>query len=177
MDLRETPLENRIVFRGRIVTVRDDRVALPDGREARREVVEHPGGVAVVAVTDALDVLTVRQFRYPMGEILREIPAGKLEPGEDPAACGLRELREETGYLSADFEPLGVLYPSPGVYGEKMYLFLARDLTFVGQQLDDGEFLTVEALPFGTLTDMILSNEIKDAKTIAGVMMARERIL
>ena len=176
MDLLETCLEKNTVFHGRIVTLRDDRVVLPDGREAWREVVEHPGGVAVAAVTDDLRVLTVRQFRYPMGEVIREIPAGKLEPGESPAACGLRELREETGFHSARFEPLGLIYPSPGIYGEKMHLFLARDLTFAGQRLDDGEFLTVEALPLDMLIGMILSNEIKDAKTVIGLMMAREHL-
>ena len=177
MELRETCLEKRTVYRGRIVSLRDDRVMLPDGREARREVVEHSGGVAVVALTDTFDVLTIRQFRYPVTEVIREIPAGKLEPGEDPAACGLRELREETGYTCARFEPLGVIYPSPGVYGEKLHLFLARDLTYIGQKLDDGEFLTVEPLQLDILFHDIISNKIKDAKTIIGIMMTRARFL
>ena len=176
MNLRETCLDSKTVFRGRIVNVRDDRVSLPDGREARREVIEHPGGVAVVALTDNCEVLIVRQFRYPHMEIMCEIPAGKLEPGEDPAECGRRELREETGFVCEHFEPLGTLYPSPGCYAEILYLFLARTLTFAGQNLDDEEFLTVEMCPMETLIDRVMSNEIKDAKTIAGLMMARERI-
>ncbi|MDR3207557.1 MAG: NUDIX hydrolase [Oscillospiraceae bacterium] len=173
MDLFETKLDGRLVYQGRIVNVREDRVRLPDGRVAAREVVEHSGGVGIVALTDEGDVLMVRQFRYPMGEIVREIPAGKLEPGEDPAACAARELREETGYTCARLDSLGVTYPSPGCYGEKLYLFLARTLTYVGQALDDQEFLVVESLPLDALVAQIMSGEIKDGKTIIGVLKAR----
>ena len=176
MELRETRLDGHTLYHGHIVNVRMDRVSLPDGRETTREVVEHPGGVAVVAIDDKDFVLTVRQFRYPFMEITREIPAGKLEIGEDPAECGRRELREETGYACSRLEALGVIYPSPGCYGEKLHLFLARDLSFKGQCLDREEFLTVELLSMEQLMDQILSNEIKDGKTIAGLMLARERL-
>jgi len=174
--LREARLDGQTLYRGKIVNVRVDSVALPDGRTATREVVEHPGGVAVVAVTDAGEVFTVRQYRYPFGEVTREIPAGKLEPGEDPLACALRELREETGYVCGRMEPLGVIYASPGVYTEKLHLYLALDLTFVGQKLDDGEFLHVESTPLQELVSQAASNEIKDAKTIIGIMLAQGRI-
>ncbi len=176
MELKETRLGGETVYRGKIVNVRMDNVSLPDGREVTREVIEHPGGVAVVALTAQNEVLTVRQFRYPMMEVTLELPAGKLEPGEDPAACGLRELREETGYECAAFEPLGVVYPSPGCYGEKLYLFLARELTYVGQRLDDGEFLTAEAIPLETLVGQIMTNDIKDGKTIIGLMMTKRKL-
>lgn len=174
MELRETRLGGEVVYRGKIVNVRMDRAALPDGREVTREVIEHPGGVAVAAVTDNGEILTVRQFRYPMQEITRELPAGKLEPGEDPADCGRRELREETGYDCAVFEPLGVIFPSPGCYGEKLFLYLARELTYVGQSLDTDEFLAVESFPLADLMRQIMNNEIKDSKTIIGIMMTHQ---
>ena len=176
MDFVETRVGGETLYRGKIVNVRLDRVALPDGREATREVVEHPGGVAIVALTDDGSVLTVRQFRYPIGEVIQEIPAGKLEYGENPAECAARELREETGYVAARIEPLGVIYASPGVYGERLHLYFARGLSFAGQHLDDGEFLAVEPVPLEELVCRAVRNEIKDAKTITGLMLARERL-
>jgi ADP-ribose pyrophosphatase len=176
LNLIETKLDGQLVYQGRIINVRRDRVRLPDGREAAREVVEHSGGVGVVALTHTGEVLIVRQFRYPMGEVVREIPAGKLEPGEEPAVCAARELREETGYVCARLESLGVTYPSPGCYGEKLHLYLARDLTYVGQALDDQEFLEVEPLSLDALVEQILSGEIKDGKTIIGALKGREWI-
>ena len=176
MHLHETRLDSQTLYRGKIVNVRMDRISLPDGREATREVVEHPGGVAVVALTEEGNVLMVRQFRYPFGEVTQEIPAGKLEPGEDPAVSALRELREETGFISARLEPLGEIYASPGVYGEKLHLFLAEELSFLGQCLDDEEFLSVESVPLHELINRAVRNEIKDAKTVVGIMLTRERI-
>ena len=176
LKLEETTLRRETVYTGRIVNVRQDLVRLPDGREALREVVEHPGGVAVLPLTADRHVVLVRQFRYPFGEILWEIPAGKLEPGEDPAACGLRELREETGYTADRYEPLGVVYASPGIYGEKLYLFVAREIHYVGDCPDDGEFLNVETRPLDEVVRMILDGTIKDSKTIAAVLWAREKL-
>lgn len=176
MELRETRLGGEVLFRGRIVNVREDSVSLPDGREARREVVEHPGGVAVVALTGDGRVVAVRQYRYPMGEISLEIPAGKLEPGEEPAACGRRELLEETGYVSGRFESLGVIYPSPGYCAEKLYLFLATELAQMGARPDEDEWLEVAHVPFSEMVGGILSNEVRDAKTIAGVLIAERRL-
>ncbi|MDR1158028.1 MAG: NUDIX hydrolase [Oscillospiraceae bacterium] len=176
MDLRETPLGGEILYRGKIVDVRVDRVALPDGKEATREVVVHPGGVAVVAVTRDRRVVAVRQYRYPMGEVLLEIPAGKLEPGEDPADGGRRELLEETGYTPGRYEPLGVLYPTPGYCQEKLHLFLATDLTQAGANPDEDEWLEVVHVPLDEMMARILDGRVRDAKTIAGVLMARGRL-
>ena len=176
IDLRETRIDGKPVYQGKIVNVRLDRVSLPDGSEATREVVEHPGGVAVVALTGTGEVLTVRQFRYPFGEITQEIPAGKLEKGEEPANCALRELREETGYDANHLFRLGTIYASPGIFGEKLHLFLATGLSFSGQQLDKGEFLSVESTPLVTLIRRAANNDIKDAKTIVGLMLAREHL-
>ena len=129
MDMTEKTVSRQEVFKGRIVSVRVDRVSLPDGSEASREVVEHNGGVAVLALDGENNVLTVTQYRYVFGRNTVEIPAGKLDhPGEDPAAAGLRELKEETGAVPERYESLGRVLPSPGCYGEILYLFLARDL-------------------------------------------------
>ncbi len=176
MELTERRISGETLFRGRIVNVREDRVLLPDGKEALREVIEHPGGVAVLALTDDLKVATVRQFRYPMGEILREIPAGKLEPGEDPADCGRRELREETGFVCSQYEPLGVTYPSPGCYGEKLHLFLARGLTACEACPDEDEWLSAELVPLEELVSDILQNKIRDGKTIIAVLLAKQKL-
>ncbi|MBR5525026.1 MAG: NUDIX hydrolase, partial [Clostridia bacterium] len=111
-DLTEKTLSQSTAFQGRLLRLRVDEALLPDGTTAGREVVEHPGGVGVLALTEDRKVLLVRQYRYPYGEILTEIPAGKRDPGEDPLTTGMRELEEETGYRANTFTPLGVVYPS-----------------------------------------------------------------
>ncbi len=173
MDLRETTLSSKTVFDGRILHVRLDTVELPGGRQASREVVDHPGGVCVLALDGEGRALLVRQFRYPYKEILRELPAGKLEYGEDPERAAVRELREETGAVPGRFQSLGELYPSPGYCGEIIRMYLAQDLTFGEMDLDEDEFLTLERVPFGDLVEQVLSGEIKDAKTIAAVLKAK----
>ena len=115
MELKEEMVSQETVYQGIIVNVRRDKAKLPDGRLTNREVVEHPGGVAIFAMDDQDRVALVRQYRYPMGEIVLELPAGKLEKGEDPRDSGLRELREETGLIPGVFESMGVSYSSPGI--------------------------------------------------------------
>ncbi|MCI8554334.1 MAG: NUDIX hydrolase [Clostridiales bacterium] len=170
MNLKEETLSQEYRYQGKIVNLRVDQARLPDGTKAAREVVEHPGGVCVAALTDRDELLFVRQFRYPYGEIIPELPAGKLSPGEDPAACGQRELEEETGARAARFEPLGRLYPSPGYCAEIIHLFAARDLTFGEARPDEDEFLEVERIPFSEAVRMVLAGEIDDAKTQIAVL-------
>ncbi len=165
MNLIEQQLSGETYYHGRIIDLRVDRVRLPDGGEATREVIDHPGGVGVVALTDRDEVLFVRQFRYPYREVLLEIPAGKRDRGEDPLATGKRELREETGAAAAHYEPLGVLYPSPGYCAEVIHLFLATGLTFGETRPDDDEFLEPDRIPLEEAVKMVLAGEIKDAKT------------
>ena len=166
MNLREETLSQDYKYRGRIVNLRVDEARLPNGGEASREVVEHPGGVCVAALTDDMEVLMVRQFRYPYGEVILEVPAGKRDQGkEDPLVCGKRELREETGAVAARYRFMGELYPSPGYCGEIIYLYLATGLTFTEMDPDEDEFLEPERIPLGKLVDMVLAGEIKDAKT------------
>lgn len=173
MNLTEKKLSSEKIFDGRILHIRRDTVELPDGAQSTREVVDHPGGVCVLALDDEGRVLLVRQFRYPYEKVLTEIPAGKLEYGEDPEKAALRELREETGAVPGKFRSLGELYPSPGYCGETIRLYLAQELTFGETALDEDEFLDVERMPFGELTELVLQGEIRDAKTIAAVLKTK----
>lgn len=169
-DFTEITAERREVFSGVVINVRKDKVTLPNGKEAGREVVEHRGGVAVLAVDQNGCVPMVRQFRYPLGKHLWEIPAGKLEKGEDPDEAILRELREETGLVSANVRPLGRFFPTCGYSNEIIRLYLATDLTYVGAKPDDDEFLEIKYVPVDELYKKCLSGEIEDGKTIVAVL-------
>ena len=173
MNLTEKTLSSETMFDGRIIHVRRDSVELPNGDRSFREVVDHHGGVCILALDEEDRVLLVRQFRYPYREVLREVPAGKLEPGEDPETAALRELREETGAAPGRFRSLGELYPSPGYCGEIIRMYLAQDLTFGEAHLDEDEFLTVERVPFAELVEQVLAGDIRDAKTIAAVLKTK----
>ena len=167
MDFTETTLSQETLYAGKIVNVRRDAVALSDGRESWREVVEHPGGVAVLPLCENGDVLLVRQFRYPFMEECLEIPAGKLELGEPHDEAGRRELAEETGCTAGRYEYLGPLWPSPGYLNEVLHLYLAQDLFFGEASPDDGELLCAERMPLAELLNRIEAGEVKDAKTVA----------
>ena len=173
MDLTEKTLSSEKIYDGHILHVRRDTIELPDGSRGYREVVDHQGGVCVLALDDENRVLVVSQYRYPYEKVLREIPAGKLEYGEDPAQAAIRELKEETGAVAGDFRPLGELYPSPGYCGEVIRMYLARELTFGETHLDKDEFLNLERVPFDRRVEEILSGEIRDAKTIAAVLKGK----
>ncbi|MBR5471871.1 MAG: NUDIX hydrolase [Oscillibacter sp.] len=172
-DLTETMLRRENKFQGKIVSVHVDEVRLPNGNTSTREVVEHNGGVAVLALDEENRVLVVTQFRYVFGKHLLEIPAGKLDPGEDPAVGALRELKEETGAVPDVFLPMGAILPSPGCYAERLYLFLARGLRMEDQQLDPDEFLHVERIPFDEMVHRCMTGEIEDGKTVAAVLKAK----
>lgn len=170
MDTREVTVLKNTIYQGKILNLRVDVAGLPNGKEAPREFVEHNGGVTVAALTDNAKLIFVRQFRYPYMEEVLELPAGKLEKGEDPLEAGKRELREEAGVTAEQYINLGEFYPSPGYTNEVIYLYGARDLTQVEQELDEDEFLNVEYIPLDKVVDMVLSNEIKDGKTQAAVL-------
>jgi ADP-ribose pyrophosphatase len=170
MMFEEKPLSSERIYEGRVVNLRRDRVELADGSTATREVVEHSGGVAVLALDEADNVFMVRQFRYGIGRETLEIPAGKRERGEDPRLCGLRELEEETGHVAGRFKAFGSVDPTPAYDSEVIHLFLAEDLRPTAQRLDPGEFLSVERIPFAEVVALCLSGDITDAKTLAAVL-------
>ncbi len=173
-DLLEKTIRKIYVFKGRIVNVRNDDAQLSNGKIVSREVVEHRGGVGILPITAQGEVLLVKQYRYPYGELLLEIPAGKLEPGETPFETGVRELREETGMNAARYFDLGIDYPSPGYCNEKIHLYAADGLTEIGQKLDEGEFLNVLSVPLTEALTMIYNGELKDSKTVIALMKYHE---
>ena len=173
MELTEKTVESRVLFSGKIITVRLDQAELPNGRLAAREAVEHPGGVAVLPLFDDGTVPLVRQFRYPFGAVVAELPAGKLEKGEDHRLAALRELEEEVGVSCGKLTYLGCLYPSPGFSSEVLHMYLAQELTQGACHPDEDEFLEVERLPFTELAEQVRRGEIQDAKTVALVLKAK----
>ncbi len=174
MELFEKKLSSRQVFDGVVVKLFVDEVELPDGKKSVREIVRHPGAVCVVPVTDENEVIMVRQFRYAFGEVLLEIPAGKLEPGEDPLKAALRELEEETGTVAENIEHIGELYTTVAIFDEKIQMYLATGLTYKSAHPDDGEFLEVEKIPLDTLIEMVMNGEIKDSKTQIALLKAQK---
>lgn len=170
MDFTEHTLTSETLFEGRIVKLRRDTVRVPGGNTAVREVVEHPGGVAILPLDQDGSVIMVRQYRYPLEQMLLEIPAGKLEYGEDPLACAIRELEEEIGVTAGSLVYLGATYPSPGYCKEVLHLYLARELTFGACHPDEDEFLLPERIPLDKLVDMVLKDEIRDGKTVAAIL-------
>lgn len=176
MELKETFVSRQEIFHGRIVDLRVDTVRLPNGHLTTREVIDHPGGVAVVAIDENDNVLTVKQYRYAFQTVLEEIPAGKLERGEDPLVCAVRELGEETGFTAGRIVPLGAYHSSPGFSSERLYLYLALDLSRGEAHPDEGEFLDLVKLPFSELLSMVKRGEISDGKTAIAALQA-EHIL
>ena len=172
MELKEEMVSQETVYQGIIVNVRRDKAKLPDGRLTNREVVEHPGGVGILAL-DGDDVLLVKQYRYAFSRVLTEIPAGKREPGEDPFVTAQRELKEEIGATAEAWTDLGALIASPGCYGETLYLFLACELTFGETHPDADEFLETVRLPFDEAVELCMSGELTDAKTVAAILKAK----
>ena len=169
-DLGETFLEGEVVFAGRLLEVRRDRVRLPDGSETLREYIRHPGAVAIVALFDDGRVLLERQHRYALRRDFIEIPAGKLDPGEAHLDTAKRELREETGFVAADWRRLGTIHNAIGYSDEGIELWLARGLEQHGQKLEPGEFLEVFSLPLAEARAMVRDGRITDVKTIAGLL-------
>jgi ADP-ribose pyrophosphatase len=169
-DLSETFLEGEEVFSGRLLKVHRDRVRLPDGSETLREFIRHPGAVAIVAQFEDGRVLLERQFRYPHRRDFIEIPAGKLDPGEAHLETAKRELREETGYVAAEWRRLGLIHNAIGYSDEGIELWLATGLERGEQKLEPGEFLEVFSLPLAEAQAMVRDGRITDAKTVAGLL-------
>ena len=173
MDMTEKTLTTREVYHGRIIRVRRDEVLLPNGHTSVREVVEHPGGVGILALAEDGSVLLVRQYRYAFGRTLLEIPAGKREKGEELLTTAKRELREETGATADEWLSMGSLIASPGCYDEVLYLYLARGLHYGATHPDEDEFLSLERMPLEELAERCMNGEITDAKTVCAALKAK----
>lgn len=170
IDLTEIQKNSRTLYAGRIISLQVDDIYLPDGREAMREYVHHRGGASVLAVDDEGFVYLVRQFRYPYKEELLEIPAGKLEEGEEAIVTAKRELEEEIGMTAEEILPYGLIYPTPGYTDENLYVFLAKGLKKSRMHPDDEEFLRVERKPFKEVLEQVLSGKLRDGKTCYAIM-------
>ena len=169
--LTETELDSECVFEGGFLKVQRDRVRLPDGKIAIREYVSHPGAVVVMAVDADGQLIVERQFRYPLRRAFIELPAGKIDPGEDELLCAQRELREETGYVAARWQHLGTMHTCIGYSDERIEVYLAGELSHVGDDLDEGEFLEILRRPPAELVRAIHAGEITDAKTITAMFL------
>lgn len=169
MNLKETRLDSTVVYDGSFISVRKDNALLPDGSVRTREYITHPGAVAVLALLDNGSLLMERQFRYPTQQEFIEIPAGKIDRGEDLLLCAQRELLEETGYVATEWIHLTTTWPCIGYADEQIIYFLARGLTHQGSQLDDGEFLEVFELPLNDALDWVRQGKINDSKTMIGL--------
>lgn len=172
MDIREKKLSSELKMKGIIVNVYHDKAELCDGRIVGREVVEHPGGVTILPVDEDGMCYMVQQYRYPMQELMLEAPAGKLEPGEDPLECAVRELSEETGFSADEMIDIGTYATSPGYSTEVLHIYIARGLHAGKVHPDEGEFLNLEKHSLQELTEMVMNNELSDAKTVIAVLKA-----
>jgi ADP-ribose pyrophosphatase len=168
--LFEQKISSEEIYNGKIVNLTKDTVLLENNKTALREVIHHNGGVGILPLLEDNKVILVKQFRYPYDKVLYEIPAGKLEKGENPLECGKRELTEETGYNAEEFIFLGEIYPTPAYNTEIITIYLAKGLTLSKQHLDDDEFLDTEIFTLEELREMIENNIIKDAKTQIAIL-------
>jgi ADP-ribose diphosphatase len=175
-DLTEHPLSSELVYDGKLLHVRRDKVRLPDGGVAEREYVRHPGAVLVIAQLDNGELVMERQFRYPLRRDMIELPAGKIDPGEPPLATAKRELLEETGYDASDWTYLATIHLAIGYSDEHIEIFLARGLTPRQAKLDDEEFLEVFTLPLATALEWVRDGKITDAKTLSGLLWAEKTL-
>lgn len=176
MDLQETLIDGELMYRGSFIQVRKDKVRLPDGAEASREYVVHPGAVAVLALLDNGNLVMERQYRYPAQREFLEIPAGKIDHGEDGLVTGQRELLEETGYVAREWIYLTTTWPCIGYADERIEYYLARGLTRQQRNLDHGEFLEVFEMPLTQGIEWVRTGRINDSKTIIGLLWLEKHL-
>lgn len=174
MNLEEKQIERKNIFEGKVINVYHDRVLLPNGKTAFREIVAHKGGVCVLPITDDNEIILVEQYRYPYSKTVLEIPAGKRDSlEEEPLSAAKRELLEEIGATSDSFTFLGELYPTPGYCGEVIYMYKAENLKFSAPCPDEDEFLNIIKIPFDKALEMVLNGQLRDAKTQTAILKAK----
>jgi ADP-ribose pyrophosphatase len=167
-------VKSDVIYSGKVFNIKVDQIEYNTGNKAVREVAEHPGGAVVVPVTEEGKIVMVTQHRFPVNEILLELPAGKLSKGEDPKLCAVRELEEETGYKSDNVNKLGSIFTTPGYSTEKLWIYLAKDLKPGDHNREEGEFgMEVFELALKEIEEKIYNGEIVDAKTICGIFLAK----
>ena len=174
MELFEKKLASKQIFDGVVVKLYVDDVELPNGSKAIREIVRHPGAVCVIPVDEQGNVIMMKQFRYPFSEILLEIPAGKLEPNEDPYEAVKRELEEESGVVADKIDYIGTMYTTVAILDERIHMYLATGLTYKEAHPDEGEFLEVVKIPLAQLVDMVMEGKIPDSKTQIAILKAEK---
>ena len=168
--LKETPKSSEKIFSGRLIDLYFDQIELPNGKSSTREWIKHPGAVCIIPILPNGNLCLIRQYRYgPRAEFI-EIPAGKLDVGEDPLVCAKRELEEEIGYIAGKFTFLTNIHPAIGFSNEKMWVYLAEDLILSKQNLDQDEFLELYPLPVKKAIDLIYEGKITDVKTVIGIL-------
>ena len=171
-DFKETIIESKVIHEGKIISLSVDKVSLPNGKEAIREVVHHNGGVTIIALPDEHSIVLVKQYRYPIGKATWELPAGRLNVNEDPVLGAKRELKEETGFIPKRMDSLGIVYPAPGYSNEVLYFFKATDLIDDEAEPDQDENLEVKVFNIKEAWQMIKDGDMRDAKSIAGISLA-----
>lgn len=176
MSYIEKTMKSEKIYEGKMLNLRIDTVELPDKKYSKREIVEHPGAVCIVPINTNNEIYLVKQYRKAIDKVIYEIPAGKIEIGEEPKDCAIRELKEETGLRADNYEYIAEFYTSPGFCNEKMYLFIATNLEEGEATPDTDEYIDVEKYPIEKLVHMIEIGEISDSKTIIGIQMAEREI-
>lgn len=171
-NLQEKQVNSKLIFEGKVLKLKYDKVLLPNGAEASREYIEHPGAVAIVPVANDGRIVLVKQYRYPVGKVMLEIPAGKLDKGEHPDDCAKRELAEETGCIAEELTKLTSIYTTPGFTNEIIHVYVAKKLTMAEQHPDEDEFIDFELYSPLQIKKMIKDGTIGDAKSLVGLFMA-----
>ena len=176
MIVEEKTISSDRIYTGKVISLKVDTVEVDNKGYKKREIVEHPGAVAIVAITEDNKVVLVKQFRKPIEQVIWELPAGKLEIGESPKECAIRELKEETGYSAKNLKLLHKFFTSAGFSNQKIYIFLATGLTKGEPDFDDDEFIEKYEIDINEAQNMVIKNEIEDAKTTIGILLAKELI-
>ncbi|MCR8745220.1 NUDIX hydrolase [Romboutsia lituseburensis] len=176
MVVEEKTISSDRIYTGKVISVKVDTVEVENKGYQKREIVEHCGAVGIVAINEENEVILIKQFRKPIEKVIWEIPAGKLEPGENPKECAIRELKEETGYEAQNLRLIHKFYTSAGFSNQKIYIYLATGLKPGENKLDDDESLEMYSIDLEEVQSMIARNEIEDAKTAIGILLAKELI-